>query len=285
MKTTTVVIFIIFIIFISYLCFLVANPWTLNMNKYNVYKYICKEHSLETILYNYDELININKFPIIIKPNMYSGHGTDVYKVDNINELKNILKKIKNNQEYIVQEFYNSKYEVGLLYEKNPLLENGKIISIVLRQKYKDEWKPLSCDNILNKKKVCSNIIRDDLITKELSDVINNVSKNIPNFNVGRYDIGFDNIDEFKKGKFKVFELNGNASIDLRCSIINYNINKENINKILYLLRFIIIRIYYGFISLIINKYECSIIFYEMLKRIKLLYNANEISHILSPSF
>ena len=282
MKNTTIVIFIILI---SYLCFLVANPWTLNMNKYNVYKYICKEHSLETMLYNYDELININKFPIIIKPNMYSGHGTDVYKVDNINELKIILKKIKNNQEYIVQEFYNSKYEVGLLYEKNPLLENGKIISIVLKQKYNYEWKPLSCDNIMYEKKVCLNIIRDDLITNELSDVINNVSKNIPNFNVGRYDIGFDNIDEFKKGKFKVFELNGNTGADLRCNFTNYNINKDNINNILYLLRFIIVRIYYGFISLIINKYECSIIFSEMLKRIKLVCNANEISHILSSSF
>jgi len=232
MKNTTIVIFIIFI---SYLCFLVANPWTLNMNKYNVYKYICKEHSLETMLYNYNELININKFPIIIKPNMYSGHGTNVYKVDNINELENILKKIKNNQQYIVQEFYNSKYEVGLLYEKNPLLENGKIISIVLKQKYNDEWKPLSCDNIMYKKNVCLYVNRDDLITEELSCVINNMSKNIPNFNVGRYDIGFNDIDELKKGNFKVFELNGNTGSDVRCNFTNYNINKDNINNLYYL--------------------------------------------------
>ena len=276
---------ILYIILILYLCFLVANPWTLNMNKYNIYKYICKEHSLETMLYNYDDLININEFPIIIKPNIYSGHGTDVYKIDNKDELKNIIKKIKNKQEYIVQEFYNNKYEVGLLYEKNPLSEKGKIISIVLKQKYTNEWKPLRCDNIMYKKNICSYVNREDLITEELSCVIDNISKNIPNFNVGRYDIGFNDIDEFKKGKFKVFELNGNTSIDLRCNFTNYNINKDNINNILYLLRFIIVRIYYGFISLIINKYECCIILSEMLKRIKLIFNANEISHVLSPSF
>jgi hypothetical protein len=279
------IIVIITIILILYFYFLIANPWTLNMNKYNVYKYIDKNHSLETTLYKYEELININKFPIIIKPNMYSGHGTDVYKVDNKDELKNIIKKIKNNQEYIVQEFYNNKYEVGLLYEKNPLSEKGKIISIVLKQKYNKEWKPLSCNNIMYKKNVCSYVNREDLITKELSCVINNISKNIPNFNVGRYDIGFNDIDEFKKGKFKVFELNGNTGIDLRCNFINYNIDEKNINNILYLLRFIIVRVYYGFISLIINKYECCIILSETLKRIKLIFNANEISHILSPSF
>lgn len=236
------------------------------------------------MLYNYEDLININNFPIIIKPNMYSGHGTNVHKINNTNELENILKKIKN-KSYIVQEFYDSKYEVGLLYEKNPLCDNGKIISIVLKQKYNNDWKPLSCDNIMYKKNVCSTVNRDDLITKELSYIINNVSKNIPNFNAGRYDIGFDEIDEFKKGKFKVFELNGNTGADLRCNITSYNINKDNMNNILYLLRFVIVRIYYGFINLIINKYECAIILSETLKRIKLLYNSNEIGHILSPSF
>ena len=281
MKTITI---IIVTILISYLCFLVANPWTLNMDKYNVYKHIDKNNSLKTMLYDYEELININEFPIIIKPNMYSGHGTDVYKIDNKIELENVLKKIKNNQQYIVQEFYDSKYEVGLLYEKNPLSDNGKIISIVLKQKYNSEWEPLSCDNIIYKKNVCFLMNKDDLITKELSYTINNISKNIPKFNVGRYDIGFNSIDEFKKGNFKIFELNGNAGADLRCNFTSYKI-KDNIINIFYLLRFFIVRIYYGFINLIINKYECAIILSETLKRIKLVYNANEISHILSPSF
>jgi hypothetical protein len=106
------------------------------------------------------------------------------------------------------------------------------------------------------KKNVCLAVNRDDLITEELSCIINNMSKNIPNFNAGRYDIGFNDIDEFKKGKFKVFELNGNTGADLRCNVVNYNINKDNINNLYYLMRFIIVRIYYGFISLIINKRE-----------------------------
>ena len=278
--------YIILIILILYLCYLVSNPWTLNMNKYNVYKYIDSKYSLKTKLFKYNELKNINEFPIIIKPAMYSGHSTNVYKISNSKELNDVIKKLTNNQKYIVQEFYNSKYEVGLLYEKNPLIKNGKIISIVLKKKYNSEWKPLNCDNILYKKNVCYNFNREDLITKELSDVIIHISNNIPNFNVGRYDIGFDNIEDFKNGKnFKIFELNGNSGSDIRCNFTNYNIDKNNFNNILYLIRFIIVRILYGFINLIINKHNCIIILFETFERLKLLCNSNEISHILSPSF
>ena len=283
MKTISVIFIIIFFI---YLCYLVSNTWTLKMDKYNVYKYINNKYSLKTSLFNHKELKNIKIFPVIIKPNLYSGHGTNVYKINDINELNNVIKKIKDNQLYIVQEFYDSKYEVGLLYEKNPLLNNGKIISIVLKQKYNEEWKPLSCDNIISKKKICYTIDRNDLITEELTDVINLISINIPNFNVGRYDIGFNNIDDFKNGmNFKIFELNGNTGIDLRCKFTNYNIDKNNFQKLLYLIRFIITRILYGFINLIINKQKVFIILIETFERIKILFNANEISHILSPSF
>lgn len=279
-------IYIILIIFFLYFCYLVSNPWTLNMDKYTIYKFLNNKYTLKSELYNYEDLINITKFPVIVKPNLYSGHGTNVYKINDKNNLISKIKYLSNNQKYIVQEFYDSKYEVGLLYEKNPLSNNGNIISIGLKQKYDSEWKPLSCDNVLYKKKVCYTVDRNDLITKNLTNIIKSISINIPNFNVGRYDIGFDNINDFKNGlNFKIFELNGNTGADLKCEFKNYNIGKDNIMNILYFLRFFLVRVIYGMINLIINKKQCIIIFIENIKRLKLLLNANEISHILSPSF
>jgi hypothetical protein len=273
------------IIFIIYICFLCANPWTLKMNKYNVYTNINSQYKLKTHLYEYEELKNIHCFPVIIKPNMYSGHGSDVCKITNKNELIEYIKKINNAQPYIVQEYYPSKYEVGLLYEKNPFSKNGNIISIVLKKKFDNTWKPLSCDTLFSNKNVCTSIDKPEWITDKLSCVINDISNNVPNFYVGRYDIGFDDIEEFKNGKnFKIFELNGNAGADLRASFKNVSI-VENIYPLYYLMRFLIIRILYGFINLMINKHECLIILSETVQRIKLLLKANEASHILSPSF
>ena len=286
-------------IFIIYICFLCANPWTLKMNKYNVYTHINSEYKLKTYLYKYEELKNIDYFPIIIKPNMYSGHGSDVCKITNKNELIKYIKKTNDIQQYIIQEYYPSKYEVGLLYEKNPFSKNGNIISIVLKKKSDNSWKPLSCDTLFTNKHVCTSIDKPEWITDKLSCIINNISNNVPNFYVGRYDIGFDDIEEFKNGKnFKVFELNGNAGADLRASfkslsivdtttgIISLTSVSENIlYPLYYLIRFLVIRIIYGFINLMINKHECLIILLETIQRIKLLLKANEISHILSPSF
>ncbi|MFM7990491.1 MAG: hypothetical protein ACKPKO_65350, partial [Candidatus Fonsibacter sp.] len=83
-----------------------------------------------------------------------------------------------------------AKYEVGLLYEKIPYKKNGEIISIVLKNKSNQTWKPLKCRNINNNETTeCINL--NYLKTDKLIAVINNISKNIPGFYAGRYDIGF----------------------------------------------------------------------------------------------
>lgn len=272
------------IFFIIYICFLCSNPWTLDMTKYKVYSYIEEEFKLKTILCEYNQIKSLENFPVILKPNMYSRHSTGIFKIENKTELKNIENKLVSKQNYIVQEFYKSKYEVGVLYEKNPLCKKGKIISIVLKQKYNNYWEPLQCGNIIIKQNPCYLIDRPDLITKELNETIERISSNIPKFYVGRYDIGFDDIEDFKKGKnFKIFELNGNGSIDLRNVVTDLKL--DNFYKLIYFLRFIIVRIIFGFINLIINKHECAKIFFETTERTKMLLNANEISWIISPSF
>lgn len=276
----------IIIFLILYICFLCSNPWTLEMNKYKVYSYIEPKFKLKTMLYEYEELKTINEFPIIIKPNIYSRLSTDTSKISNKIELEEYIKRIKNNQNYIVQEFYPSKYEVGVLYEKNPLNKKGKIISIVLKQKYNDVWKPLSCVNILKKENVCVNKDRSDLITKELNETIEYISSKVPSFYTGRYDIGFDNIEDFKKGKnFKIFELNGNGSIDLRMSITELEFNKNNFYKFFYILRFIFSRMLFGFINLTIHKKKCTQILLETKERFEMIFNENELSWLITPSF
>ena len=93
-----------------------------------------------------------------------------------------------------------SKYEAGILYERYPSQKDGKIKSIVFKNILENKWKPLRCKNMLYEKGInCE--IRYDIITRELTHVINRISKKIPNFYAGRYDIRFDNIDDLKKGK------------------------------------------------------------------------------------
>jgi hypothetical protein len=220
------------------------------MNKYKVYQYIDDNYKLKTELYKYSELQSITNFPVIIKPALYSCHGSNVSVITNQKELKYIY-EVTNKQDYIVKEYYPAKYEVGVLYEKNPLSEKGNVVSVVLKHKLKYGFYPLNCDNILLNKGICKYIDKPDWITDELIESIRNISDKVPNHYVGRYDIGFNNVDDFKKGiNYKIFELNGNTGIDLRITISDV-FDFNNIKKIMLLLRFIFIRVMFGFINII----------------------------------
>jgi hypothetical protein len=49
-----------------------------------------------------------------------------------------------------------------------------------------------------------------DLITPEIEEAFDQISKNIPGFFVGRYDIRFEDLEAFQQGKdYKILELNG----------------------------------------------------------------------------
>lgn len=208
-----IVIFLTF--FILYYSFLSANPWNNSMTKDKILSYIPKEYSLKVQVINKKTNLHLLHYPLIFKPVICNGNGKGVQKIDNENEAKYYMKKTT--EEFIIaQEYYPGAYEVGLLYERYPFSERGKIISIVSKATDKD-WKPLRCNTCSFKKGVDCKIIQS---TPALEAKIDEISKHIPDFYVGRYDIRFNSLEDFEKGEnFKIIEINGVMGFDLRTSI------------------------------------------------------------------
>jgi hypothetical protein len=245
-----------------------VNTWNYEVNKFTINSYIPDEFKLKSSIYN-EQNIKKFKFPFIIKPIICAGTNRGVILINNQKELANFKSNINQTEKYMIQEFYLSNYEVGVLYEKIPYFNEGRIASIVMKEKNVNEWKPLNCDNVKSSGVACFN--KKDLITKELEDVIKKISNGIPGFNMGRYDIGFNDISDFKNGKnFKIFELNGVMGFDLLFSLKDFKTNE------FYLLaRWILVRILTGLINIItgrasiiniINSYNTSYIDYQNCK-------------------
>lgn len=213
-------IFIVFIVlfvlfFLSYYCFLSANPWNTTMTKDKILSYIPEKYALKIQILSKKTNLKLLKYPIIFKPVVCNGNGKGVQKIENEKEAETYMKNTK--EVYIIaQEYYPGNYEVGVLYERYPFEENGKIISIVLKTADK-EWKPLRCNTCSYKKGVDCKVLQS---TPQLEKAIDEISKHIPNFFAGRYDIFFDNFYDFERGEnFKVIEVNGVMGFDLRTSI------------------------------------------------------------------
>lgn len=247
-KNILIFFFILILLFlIIQILFASVNPWPKDYTKYTLLEFIPNKYKLKNYIYNENNEYNI-VYPIIIKPAICSGINRSVELLKNKMDLEKYKKGMKKNEIYILQEYYNSNYEVGLLYEKIPNNKNGTIISIVSKKKFdKNNWKALRCKNINSN---TNGVPCEDytyMISKELTDVINNISNQIPNFYAGRYDIGFDNIDDFKKGKnFKIYEINGVMGFDLRTLI-----NEIYIKEKYYIIRWTLNRYYIGLLNII----------------------------------
>lgn len=248
-----IIILLIIIFLVIQIIYSSVNPWSIDYTKYKLLTFVPQNYLLKTYIYNEKYENNIT-FPIIIKPTICSGVNRSVKLLNNINDLINYKKNMNKNEIYILQEYFNSKYEVGLLYEKLPHNKNGKIISIVSKKKSNNNnWKALKCKNIASNDGVqCEDYTY--MITEELTKSINDISNKIPDFYAGRYDIGFDNIDDFKKGKnFKIYELNGVMGFDLRTNRIN-NFEIFNSEKNYYMIRWYFIRFYIGLLNILYSK-------------------------------
>lgn len=243
------ILYQIILIFILLLTILsrAVNRWSYHDNKYTIYSKIIDPYKLNSYEYDEKTVNNSIKYPFIIKPIICSGKNKGVQIIKNKNELIEFNKNKSKNEKFMVQEFFPSKYEVGLLYEKIPYITNGKIVSIVLKIRENKNWIPLQCSNIITNEGVnCYS--KKEFITEELTKSIQKIANNIPGFYMGRFDIGFNDINEFKKGKnFKCFELNGVMGYDLRIS----NNKKFEIEELKLSLRWLLIRILVGSINLL----------------------------------
>ena len=199
------------------------------MDKAKILSYIPEPFNLDfTIITHYTDLASL-KYPVIFKPVICSGNGKGVAKINSVEQATAYMNGSKE-ERIISQQLYESKYEVGVLYEKDPLNKKGKIKSIVVKDIIGSEWAPQQCSTSLKSSSTCYNIP----ITKEINDSINYISNKIPYFYAGRYDIRFNNLNDFFAGKnFKVLELNGVMGFDLNTSILSVSSMKDALQNLL----------------------------------------------------
>ena len=244
--------FILLFFIIPYI-FLNCNPYPDNdMDKKKLLDYVPPQYKPVTEIY--DPSISYN-FPFILKPNKCAGLSKGVAIIKSQKQLHDYLQT--NKGELVIQQYIDSKYEVGILYEKNPLSNKGNIISIIERKftpgeilvpfeiSYDDK------DNIEMTKTMGNFYDRFvDLTpykTEHLERVIQKISSGIPEFNVGRYDIRCNSLEELMEGKkFYILEVNGSVGFDLRKDLYFF----IDPRSVLIQLRFVCIRLFYGLLTI-----------------------------------
>ncbi|SHH83870.1 ATP-grasp domain-containing protein [Flavobacterium defluvii] len=187
-------------------------------------------------------------FPLIAKPDI-GLRGSGVKKIKTIHELKEYAEKA--NFDFLVQSLIPFKNEVGIFYVRHPHQKNGKITGIVskeflavtgdgkstiedlinqtprfqlqfdaLKGEYGDqlnqileEGESLNLVPFGNHARGAKFLDGSHLITSKLTNMINDIALQIPEFYFGRFDIMYNTFEELEKGEnFQIVELNGAAS-------------------------------------------------------------------------
>ena len=233
---------ILFICILYQLVYYTPNYKVLD-TKSDIYKYIPNKYLFYYKIINTErDLIDV-KYPIVMKPdNGYRGIHVNLF--NNSKQAISFFRKHQN--KYVIQEYHPGPYEIGLYYIRLPYKQNGFIMTIVSKKNYKliktENWEPLMCST----SKSCNR--KNEWITPTLTKVIDKISKRIPNFYIGRYDIRFSNIDDLKNGKnFMILELNTTNASPTISNLQNYKYSTWQVIKY-KLLRFyiaILTRIYF----------------------------------------
>ena len=224
--------------------FINSNPFrNFYLNKITLLNYIPSKYKPKSEMYNKEKMYN---YPFILKPIHCSRNSFGVKLIKNYNDLNNYFKKYEI-KDTMYQEFIDTEYEVGILYERNPLKKNGKILSIVQRKFLGGERFTADFNTSLNGINNNEFVDRNNLISQKLNKVIDNISKTIPNFFVGRYDIRCKNLQDLKEGNnFHILEVNGSMGFDL-AKDINFSLLSNQKTKFIWLLK----RIYYGLLNIL----------------------------------
>jgi hypothetical protein len=193
------------------------------------------------------EEIKLNiSYPLIAKPDD-GCRGIDVQKIYDEDTLKEYHNKAQNT--YLIQEFLTHKNECAIFYIRYPDQEKGIISGITgkefmkvigngkstltqlmekdprhslqinrLKKKMNLETIPplgqeLILEEIGNHNRGTKFYDASKHITQKLTDVIDQIAKNIPGFYYGRFDVKFQDWDSLEAGNsFAIIELNGALS-------------------------------------------------------------------------
>ena len=187
-------------------------------------------------------------FPLIVKPDI-GFRGLLVKKIKDEETLKEYLGKY--DIHFLIQEFIDYPAEVGVLYYRLPDQETGSITSVTLKEflhvsgdgmtsvldlvhqnprallqleQVKKNYPQLldiipkkgekiSLGTVGNHCKGTRFINGNHLIDDQLVHTFDKISRQIPGFNYGRFDLRCENMEALKQGKyFKILEINGVCS-------------------------------------------------------------------------
>jgi len=233
----------------SYFC--KANPGMkfggfLDYSKYEILKQIPTEFRPETtFLPHKNQLRSLPDFPFVAKPDT-GERGVNVEVIRNLSDWENYIPE----ENLIIQEFIDLPVEFGVFYARLPGENAGKILSVTgkeflkfesdgngtlrdfiekntrasfrkkyLVHKFKNQLdivypkgKQILLEPIGNHNRGTKFYDASHLISDELTEKINAVSKEINGFYYGRFDVKSNSETEFQNGKFKILEINGSNS-------------------------------------------------------------------------
>ena len=183
-------------------------------------------------------------FPLIFKPDL-GERGWMVKRIKNKNDIADYLKQIK--IDFLIQDFVNLPLEFGVFYIRHPNQPQGRVTSIVLKEmltitgngkktvaelilendRAKLQWETLKITYapVLNKVLASDEGLElvsignhclgtkflngNHLITDKLSASFDAISKQIPGFYFGRFDLRAATFEDLENGVVQVVELNG----------------------------------------------------------------------------
>jgi membrane protein DedA with SNARE-associated domain len=191
---------------------------------------------------------NAIEFPFVLKPDT-GQRGAGFKKIKSFEEARGYLAKVS--APLVVQRYVPGPKEAGIFYYRFPGEERGHIFGItrkkfptvvgdsvrtvrelveadararLISQTYLKRFEG-TADEVLEAGKIlrlveagnhcqgCIFLDGADLLTEELREVFDGISRKLPGFFVGRYDIRYESDSELRAGQnFKIIELNGAAS-------------------------------------------------------------------------
>ena len=189
-------------------------------------------------------------YPFVMKPDIgYRGYGVQIAHSDQ--DVENYIRDYPTGETIVIQDLYDYPYEVGVFYIRHPDEYKGHIFSLTLKyfphvtgdgtstlqeliesnprsNALKHKYFPRHKDHldmVLPKGEqfriafagshTWGTIFKDGnhLITDAMTDKFDEISKSVPEFYFGRYDVRFNTLSDLETGEnMKIIEINGATS-------------------------------------------------------------------------